>query len=198
MSRVIWLVLIIACTLSCGKKARYDRLLKQELTSGVRYDSLFLGIYLDMTSKDFYAHCWELNKKGLIRQGNQNLSVEHELNTLNYPAKMNFYPTFLEDRIYEMPVRFQYDGWAPWNKHLWSDSLQLDVLDLLKDWYGQDFMEVKHSRHGSAFVKVDGNRRITIFTHGEAEVYAVITDMSKVELAKQQHDLPQKNQSANE
>jgi len=136
-----------------------------------------------MTSKDFYTHCWELNKKGLIRQGSSNLSVVYDLKDLKHAAKMNFYPTFLEDKIYEMPVRFQYDAWAPWNKHLQSDSLQLDVLNLLEGWYGEDFMEVKHPVHGSAFVKVDGNRRISIFTQGPAEVFAVFTDLSMDELA---------------
>jgi hypothetical protein len=171
---------------------------EQELASGIRYDSLFFGIYLGMTSKEFYAHCWHLNREGLIRQGSSNLSVVSELNDLKHPAKMNFYPDFLEDKIYEMPVRFQYDAWAPWNKHLWSDSLQLDVLNLFKDWYGEDFMDVKHPKYGSAFVKINGNRRITIFTKGEVEVFAIFTDMSMEELAKEKQILNKEDQAATE
>jgi hypothetical protein len=198
MNKVIWVFLISVTIVGCGKKARYERLVERELTSGVRYDSLFFGIYLGMTSKDFYTHCWELNKKGLIRQGSSNLSVVYDLKDMKHAAKMNFYPTFLEDKIYEMPVRFQYDAWAPWNKHLQSDSLQLDVLNLLEGWYGEDFMEVKHPVHGSAFVKVDGNRRISIFTQGPAEVFAVFTDMSMDELADEKRIISKDEQTVND
>ena len=59
------MLLIAAC--DTGKKKTYSELVKQGLGKGVREDSLFLGIYLGMSSKDFYGHCWELNKKGVIR-----------------------------------------------------------------------------------------------------------------------------------
>jgi hypothetical protein len=178
MSRIIFFVLIVSLTISCGKKARYDRMVKRELASGERYDSLFFGIYLGMASKDFFTHCWKLNKEGLIRQGQHNLSVEHDFEELKHSAKMNFYPNFHEEKIFEMPVRFQYTGWSPWSKHMWSDSLQVDVLNTLEDWYGEGFMEVEHPKHGSAFVKVDGNRRITLFKKGIEEVYVIFTDLS--------------------
>ena len=178
MSRIIFFVLIVSLTIGCGKKARYDRMVKRELASGERYDSLFFGIYLGMASKDFFTHCWKLNKEGLIRQGQHNLSVEHDFEELKHSAKMNFYPNFHEEKIFEMPVRFQYTGWSPWSKHMWSDSLQVDVLNTLEDWYGEGFMEVEHPKHGSAFVKVDGNRRITLFKKGVEEVYVIFTDLS--------------------
>jgi len=178
MSRITFFALIVALTMGCGKKARYDRMVQRELSSGIRNDTLFFGIYFGMTTKEFYAHCWKLNKEGLIRQGEHNLSVEHDFDELKHTAKMNFYPNFIEEKIYEMPVQFQYTGWSPWSKHMWSDSLQLDVLNLLQDWYGEGFMEVEHSKHGSAFVKVDGNRRITLFKMGLEEVYVIFTDLS--------------------
>ncbi len=65
----------------CTPKAKYERKLKHELAKGVRYDSLFLGLYLGMPEKDFYIHCWELNKKGLIRQGSNNTTVEYRYET---------------------------------------------------------------------------------------------------------------------
>jgi hypothetical protein len=51
--------LIIGFILSgCSPKAKYERRLKHELASGVRYDSLFMGLYLGMPDKDFYNQCW--------------------------------------------------------------------------------------------------------------------------------------------
>lgn len=196
MNKLFLLLIMVLVMVGCGKKAQYDRLVERELASGVRNDSLFFGIYFGMTSKEFYTHCWELNKEGLIRQGDHNLSVEHQFKGLDHTAKMNFYPNFYEDRIYEMPVKFQYNAWAPWNKHLWSDSLQMAVLELMEEWYGEGFMEVKHPEHGSAFVKVDGNRRITIFKKGESDVYTIFTDLTREQPAEEEKRLMKEEHAA--
>jgi hypothetical protein len=162
----------------CSPKAKYERKLKQELASGVRNDSIFLGMYFGMTDKDFYTHCWELNRKGLLKQGSTNTTVEFQIkNDLKYPCLMNFYPTFVNGKIAEMPVRFVYNGWAPWNKDLNSDKLQIDVLNWYKKSFGNDFMEVEDPSKGKAFVNIAGNRRISIFKEDELHVWAVFTDM---------------------
>jgi hypothetical protein len=161
----------------CSPKARYERKLKHELASGIRNDSLFLGLYLGMPDKDFYTRCWELNKKGLLRQGGTNTTVEYHTKELKYPCKMDFYPSFVGGRISELPVRFMYSGWAPWNKELTSDKLQSDVLNWYKKAYGTEFMEVEHPSKGLAYVNINGNRRISIFKEDELHVWAVFTDM---------------------
>lgn len=171
--------LIFGCVISgCSPKTKYERMLKKELASGVRYDSLFMGIYLGMPEKDFYTHCWELNRQGLIRQGTRNMTVEYQLkNELRHPATMDFYPGFVQSKIYEMPVRFLYNGWAPWNKTLSADSLQTEVLKWYEKQYGNGFVEVLHPKRGIAYVKVNGNRQISIFKEDEIHVWAVFTDM---------------------
>lgn len=164
---------------SCTKKAKYERKVKQELASGVRYDSLFMGLYLGMPEKDFYTRCWLLNRQGIIKQGMRNTSVEYRMrDELNYPAVMDFYPVFEKGKIYEMPVKFVYSGWAPWNKSVGSDSLQLNILKWYETQYGKGFMAVEHPKRGIAYVKVDGNRRISIFKENDTYVWAIFTDMS--------------------
>jgi hypothetical protein len=165
------LLALLGCT------SEYQSLVEKELSTGIREDSLFLGISFGMSKKDFYLHCWELNKQGLIWQGTQNRTVMQELNTLKYPATMDFYPNFQQDSIYEMPVIFAYKGWAPWNQHLSADSLQLDVVHLLEQWYGEGFIEVEHPQRGATFVKVDGNRRIIVWKENDADVKALYTDL---------------------
>ncbi len=131
-----------------------NRRLKHELASGVRYDSLFMGLYLGMPEKDFYLHCWQLNKKGLIRQGESNTTVYYKLkNQLKYPAAMDFYPRFMQGKIYEMPVTVKYKGWAPWNKNLTSDNLQHNLVKWYEKTYGKGFIEVRHPLHGYCFCK---------------------------------------------
>ena len=162
----------------CSPRSRYDSRLEHELASGVRYDSIFMGIYLGMPDKDFYAHCWMLNREGLIKQSPSNLAVEYELeDELNFPATMHFYPEFRQGKIVEMPVRFIYNGWAPWNKDLSVDALQSEVLKWFEQGYGDGFLKVEHPDHGMAYVKIDGNRRITIFKQDEMHVWAVFKDM---------------------
>ena len=182
---LLTLLMFLAYILNgCSPKSKYDRKLKKELASGIRNDSLFLGLYLGMPEKDFYTHCWELNHKGLIKQGPKNTTVEYLLkNELNYPGTMNFYPNFIDGKISEMPVRFIYTGWAPWNKKLSADSLQIDILSWYKKKYGDDFMKVDHPERGPAFVQLSGNRRITIFKENDMNVWAVFTDMSVTKAA---------------
>ncbi len=178
---VLWLVpMIITGFLisGCSPKAEYERKLKRELASGIRNDSLFMGLYLGMPDKDFYTQCWKLNKRGLIRQGGTNTTVEYRMiNELKYPTTMDFYPSFVNNKISEMPVRFVYSGWAPWNKELTSEKLQIDVLNWFKTVYGDDFIEIQHPQKGMAYVNISGNRRISIFKEDELHVWAVFTDM---------------------
>jgi hypothetical protein len=177
------LIISVSVIYGCSPKSRYERRLKQELAKGVRYDSLFLGLYLGMPEKDFYMHCWKLNQNGLIRQGSNNATVEYQMKgELKYPGTINFYPSFVDSKIAEMPVRFTYAGWAPWNLKLSSDSLQYDVMRWIEKKYGDRFMKVDHPERGSAFIYLNGNRRITIFKENEMNVCAVFSDMSVMKI----------------
>jgi hypothetical protein len=182
MKKIFFLIvpLMIGSVLiySCTPKAKYERKLKHELASGVRNDSLFLGLYFGMTEKEFFTHCWKLNQKGLIKQGGSNTTVEYHIqHELKYPCQMDFYPKFVDHKIAEMPVRFVYSGWAPWNKDLSSDKLELDIMNWYKTSFGE-FMEVRHPSKGSAYVNISGNRQISIFKEDELHVWAVFTDMT--------------------
>jgi hypothetical protein len=176
----IWLIMAISWAITaCSPGSRYERKLARELESGLRYDSLFMGIYLGMSDKDFYIHCWELNREGLIMQGSGNQSVEYQMREeLKHPATMNFYPVFEGGKIVEMPVKFTYSGWAPWNKELSPENLAIDIRNWCERQYGGRFITVKHPRHGTAFVKIDGNRRITIFHEQDLNAWAIFTDMT--------------------
>jgi len=194
LSRYIgFVVLTVMLIYNCRPRDRYENLVSRELARGERVDSLFMGLYFGMTDKDFYTRCWQLNKQGLIRQGTSNTSVLYKMNDLADPVEMNFYPNFYKKRIYEMPVKYNYEGWAPWNAHLSADSLQMEILKLYKEKYGDDFMEVRHAKRGTAFIKVDGNRRITVFKADERHVWAIFTDLLVENEIKDLQD-PENNQ----
>jgi hypothetical protein len=165
----------------CSPGVRYEHRLKQELASGIRYDSLFMGMHLGMSDKDFYTLCWELNREGLIRQSHSNTSVEfHPGEKLDYPATMTFYPKFVDGKIAEMPVQFSYDGWAPWNKKYSSAQLVEDIREWYEKEYGKGFISVTHPVKGKAFIKIDGNRRITIYQEDDLYAWAIFTDLTAV------------------
>jgi len=150
-----------------------------EREKGIQQDSLFLGITFGMTSKEFYAHCWELNKQELIKQGPVNQTVEYNLDEeLRQEGHMYFYPKFQEDQIYEMPVTFSYDA-LPWTDEYSLDTLYEDVRGLVTDWYGE-LTKFTHPEKGEVWVRVDGNRRIRVFKDPlNTKVKVIFTDLNR-------------------
>ena len=121
MKTVFYSIILVLALAGCenfsaSPAGEYSALVKKELSKGIRNDSLFFGIYLGMTSKDFFAHCWELNKKGVFTDGLNNTAVMYKMpDDLKYPAAMNFYPDFIDGKIFKMKTLFEYTEWAPWN-----------------------------------------------------------------------------------
>ncbi|MGB3464898.1 MAG: hypothetical protein WBA74_06505 [Cyclobacteriaceae bacterium] len=174
------LILIAIFSWSCEKS--YRDILNEELESGVRYDSLFLGITMDMNRKDFYAHCWELNNKGVVINGPSNLSVEYRLKEeLKKPGYLRFYPQFENDKIKVMDMEFGYTDWAPWNESLKVDSLMYDVTRMLEKWYGnRDFIYLEDDENRKVWVKIDGNRRIRLWKKDLRRIQGEIIDVTSI------------------
>jgi hypothetical protein len=175
---IILLFMLIACS-DDKDMDKYNKLVKKEL-GNKKVDSIFFGIHFGMARKDFFAHCWEMNKKGIFRDGLNNMYVLYKLDKdLRYPASMNFYPDFTDSAIWRMRVMIQYDAWAPWNKQLFSDSLMPDVLEMYERWYsdGNPFIQINDKIRGTIYVKVDGNRRITIGKYDDMMIKIDYTDM---------------------
>ena len=161
-----------------GCYSEYTQKVRSELASGVKYDSLFLGLKFGMTRNEFFEHCWELNKQKKLWHSSRNDAVLYRINNFKYEAKMEFYPNFEDEKIYEMPVRFQYVGWSPLVKELSSDSLRVEVMGLMEKWYGADFMKMEKETGEYAMVRVDGNRRIIITRDSDQSVKVLFTDLT--------------------
>lgn len=181
-SVIILLFMLLACS-EDSEMDKYNSLVKKELSGNKRVDSVFFGIHFGMETKKFYMHCWEMNKKGLFTDGNDdrgNMTVLYKLPTeMKYPVSMNFYPDFHDSTIWRMRASFHYDGWVPWNKALSADSLLPDVLAMYKKWYkdGNSFIQINDEKRGTVYVKVDGNRRITIRKFDDVVVKVDYADM---------------------
>lgn len=176
------LIIVLSCTI-CGCEKSYQDIVETELASGVRYDSVFLGINLNMDRKEFYAHCWELNKQGKVINGPSNLSVEYRLvnSEMRDSAYLRFYPDFDGKEINKMDFEFGFLNWAPWNENLKIDSLLLDSRKLLHKWYGKnDFIYLEGDQNKKVWVKVDGNRRIRLWKADLRKVQGDIIDLTRI------------------
>ena len=150
-------------------------------TDDKNLDSLFLGISFGMEKDAFYDYCWKKNRDKIFRHGPTNQSVEYTLATeFDHPVSMQFYPNFYEEKIYEMPVLYSYEAWAPWNRELSSDTLLLKLLPVYKKWYGDDFQILQHPSQGTVYYQMRGRRRINLFIRDDQFVQAVFTNL-KVE-----------------
>lgn len=145
-------------------------------------DSLFLGFHLGMPQKDFFDHCTELNKQQKITQGPEgSTNVEYRIvGEYDSEISMRFFPTFIDEKIFEMPVTYSYVAWAPWNRQYWAEKLLPKVLENYKEAYGDDFKLINHPTQGKVYYKIDGKRRINLFIKDEQHVQAVFSDL-KVE-----------------
>lgn len=163
MVRYIWLLTLVFS--ACSTDSPYQKIVERELAGEKRNDVLFMGLKFGQTDKEFYDYCRDLNKKGVFMQGTMNggIAVQCKIDELTYPATMDFYPAFENDKIYALHGKIKYNAWAPWNKHLYADRLLPDIIQLFKKWYGgNDFIEVETPDKVKRWVKLDGNRRISI------------------------------------
>lgn len=172
------LIFILFISLLSCSESEYSKLVKTEMAKGIIHDSLFLGMKLGQTQKEFFDKCWKLNNKGIVAQGPSNKFVQYKLpikegDGLKHTITMLFYGIFNEDRIMTgMNMQFSYDAWSLWNKSLQSDQLIPVVKDSLKTWFpGNEFLKVEMEKgKAELFVKIDGNRRVTIKPLDEAKI----------------------------
>jgi hypothetical protein len=154
---------------SCGNEAQTG--------TDEKYDSLFLGFRLGMPRQAFYDTCWAYNRRKVFTHSTTNREVEYRLpDLLNAPVSMRFYPTFHEDKIYQMPIMISYEAWAPWNRRFKSDSLIKRLVPVYEKWYGE-FQVVQHPQMGTVYYRMDGKRRINIYIKDDQFVRVLFTDM---------------------
>jgi hypothetical protein len=176
---IIALVFSIALLISC--QSDYTKLVKKELASGIKHDTVLFDLSFGNTRKEFYQICWDLNKNGTATHGENNNYVKTILglkDTLNKVKKIKlmFYARFSEkNMIRGLDMKFTYTAWAPWNKELTAEKLLPSVKDTLLKWYpGNPFLKLKQD----ILVKVDGNRQIQLKIASDREVSVLIEDLS--------------------
>ena len=174
--------LLILFNVGCNSTSDYETMLSRETAREDTIRTLFFNYELGMPRQAFYDSSRALNLRGLVTNGPNNRYVQYKLpDKFPHKATMLYYPDFGEDQVTQMRIRFSYDAWAPWNRHLWADSLIFEVRKLMEKWYGEGFLiqDVNIPMVGPSheFVKIEANRQITIQRDSDREVLVKITDL---------------------
>lgn len=171
---ILLLILIVS---SC--QSEYTKLVKNELSNGKKYDTVFYDLKFGNTRKEFFKKCWDLNRKEVVTNGPSNDYVQvmllpRDSTQSMKKIKMLFYGVFnAQDIMTAMDVKFSYEAWAPWNRDFQADKLLPVVQDTLLKWYpGNLFIKVK-----DVLVKVDGNRQIQLKQESDRDVSVLIEDL---------------------
>lgn len=160
-----WFILLLM--MGCTGKPSYDELVSRELARGVKVDSLFHGIYFNMTMESFYDHSYKMNQKGIFFQNDLNVEVVvHYDEGYSHPVDFVFFPEGPFRSIQRMRGYMKYQKWSPFTKTLTAKKLQEEVRKNFETQYGgQKFIEIPHPKGfwPTAYVKVDGNRKILLY-----------------------------------
>ena len=168
---------------SCAPVSEYDRMLEQELAKGIRKDSLLLGITFGMSSEALFKYCAQLEQEGIVKLGTARSNIYYEVPESQPVIEANFLPVFFNDRLYQIPIQFNYRDWSPWNKQLIIDSLSAQLLRRFQVNFGSPFILIDN-HPGPTYARLEGNRQIVLTVKDDLMVEVVFTDL----LAKQQID----------
>ena len=179
-----YFIFLLLCFAMVSCESEYSETVKRELQSGKVYEDLILGLKIGQTRKEFYDHCWELNKQKVISQGSGNKFAK-QIILLDSTAQnqdkveMLFYGIFDEEKImHGMHMKFSYLKWAPWNKNYQSDVLVKKLLEkYIKEYPGNPFIEITVKGDIKAYAKVDGNREILVYPNTTKDVTVKIGDL---------------------
>ena len=178
-----FIFLLLCCTIfAC--KSEYTRTVEKELQSGKVYEDLILGLKIGQTRKEFYDHCWQLNKEKVISQGPGNQFAKKlirlDSTDQNSPTvEMLFYGIFDQAMImHGMHMKMSYLRWSPWAKDYHSDVLLKNLqAKYLTEYGGNPFIEMAIDEKVTAYTKVDGNRQILLYPTSDKNVTVKIQDL---------------------
>lgn len=180
--RLSIVLLVVASSLIFGcQKSEYHRLVTKEMSSGEINDSLIVGISFGMNSLEFYTHCWEQHKKGVMGNSESNSDVRLPLQQYHPKLAADFYPLFHKDKIWQLPVTFYFDDHSEWNKDLSQDTLQQYASEVIEEWFGEDFISLtRETIFGEEDYKVtvDGNRQVIVFPIQPNKYKIEVTDLN--------------------
>lgn len=170
-------LLLLGCLFgSCQKDLNYEEWVEQELADGARYDEVLLDYRLGMDTREFYEHGVELNQQGIVYGMSQ---IVYPFDELPYPATMDIVGNFHEGLLYELFCTISYDDWTPGTPEYFTDRMIPELIEYFEELHGPGFRQIEHPEHErDAWIKIDGNRRISIYPLNELHVNIEYFDLT--------------------
>jgi len=181
MNRVAIFFLLIFIIISCGKKdnedqkAEYDKKVQEEMNSGVRNDTIFLGYTFVMTMKQFEKKTKELYKQGVLYLNEDN-QYAHKMfleKVLLENVEATFGPTYFENKLYKLTIAVKEKGEYT-NTPSTPALIQITLKKLFSEKYGYgDWIYQKGLLEDEEnYILIQGNREIEIIEAiGEARIF---------------------------
>ncbi len=178
MNKPIYLVLMISVwvLVSCSNKSNQAQ---QNTASEVEIqesDSLIHDYTFGMSRDEFFELSWKYNADGILINGSGAEIVE-DVDWLKAPAKRVFYPNFVDEKIVEMPIKYSYKGWAPWNTHLSADSLMYHLIPILSEDYGVEFSLLSENMENPIYIGKRASSEIEIKVTSSYEVEVTFKEL---------------------
>lgn len=165
---LIGLFSLLMITVSCSHNQSYEDVVKEELSKGVRYDSLFYNIHLGITYDDFTFYCFKNHLDGAFKPNAKGTAVALELTEgFSAPVQLEFFPKNAQQ--YEPIKKFtglvKYKDFSRYDKKYAIENLVKETLQFFEKGYGgREFITIPHENRllKYNYIKIDGNRKILL------------------------------------
>jgi len=158
----IILALAVALAPSCGREGAVAG-----KKACANCDTLYLGYRFGMDQEEFFDHCRQLNREGILFEGDELNTVTRELD-FSVKARVYIKPVFDDaDRIYQLDMLFQYNVLPMFRPDLTPVKLRRETLAYMEQSGGLKLKPKEHPVLKHVWEQVEGYRRVRLFHQGD-------------------------------
>lgn len=167
---IVCMLLLAGFLGSCKEEPSYDEVLKEELAREVRFDSVAYGVKLGMTYDDFKWRCLLQNRNGIFKPNSTGDAVQLTFTEgFAFPVHFEFFPADIKgeyEPVTKYDATIRYRDYSSFNKEMSMEKLVKETTRFFENGYGgREFIPIANEKDPWVkynFVKVDGNRKITL------------------------------------
>lgn len=181
------LFLIGILSTGCSKEQSYEAIARYELSRNERFDTLIYGIHFGMVYQDFYDYCFQMNQKGIFMPKPDESGVRTVLEgPFNAPVVLEFFPMaqVTDGPIVKLSATLQYRDFSFYDRRYSIENLAREAMLYFEQEYGgREFIAApqKDKLIKNYFVKLDGNRRVTLMPSPDGAALKILfEDLSRV------------------
>lgn len=130
-------------------------------------DTLYLGYRFGMDQEEFFDHCGQLNREGILYEGDELNTVTQEVD-FTVKARIYIKPVFDDaGKIFQLDMLFQYNVLPMFRPDLTPVKLRKETLAFMEQATGKKLKPKEHPVLKHVWENVEGYRRVRLFHEGE-------------------------------